>query len=478
MIRGTSEHPIPCLIALVALILVGCAESQPYRTKGLQACAHAKACTDATIEQHEHPDETYDLAFVEFTDRGNIFDRDQMEMVLEHVRELAQPKENASYEGVLVVVFVHGWKHNASPNDSNVNDFRELLRKTARLDAGGRRKLVGVYVGWRGASITLPWIEEITYWDRKGVAEQVGKGGVTELLTRLERIVIDGKEPNRNLFLVVGHSFGGAIVLSGLNEVLLERVVAADPTPDPSGEQCFKSKPFGHGVVLLNAAMEANEAFQLKEVVSRMCFPANQARLMHVITSDADDATGSLFGLGQWFAMLRWKEADLARSDNFAVHESVIDTTTVGHYLPFQTGQLCSRESDRPECQRNGRPDDCFRVSPDGGRIYISYAGREDCVGADDQRHIEVGHNEPLAFIQTDRGFIGDHNDVFTNGVAAYLAAILVEARHKRGETTESMLRHPPDALPACAAKPYDFGKCLHAYEEAFATISLDQPNE
>lgn len=472
MTRKIRAYPAPLLIALIALIVVGCAGNRPYRTAGLQSCAHADDCVDATIEQHEDPehDETYDLAFVEFTERGNIFDRDQMEMVLEHVRQSANPQQGAAHEGVLVVVFVHGWKHNASPDDSNVRDFRDLLRKTARLDAGGRRKLVGVYVGWRGASISLPVIKEITYWERKSVAEQVGKGGVTELLTRLERIVIDDDQPNRNLFLVVGHSFGGAIVLSALNEVLLERVVAA--ATEPMGE-CLKSRSFGHGVVLLNAAIEANEAFQLKEVVSsRTCYAQDQLRLMHVITSDADTATGTIFGLGQRFGMLSWREAPLERSDNFAVHESVIDTTTVGHYLPFQTGQLCSRESERPECQRDGRPDDCFRVSPDGERIYISYAGREDCVDAGNPNHIRVGEHEPLAFIQTDGGFIGDHNDVFTDSVAAYLAAIMAEARHKRGESSESMLADP--ILPACATKPYDFGRCLHAYEEAFDRIPFD----
>ena len=39
--------------------------------------------------------------------------------------------------------------------------------------------------------------------------------------------------------------------------------------------------------------------------------------------------------------------------------------------------------------------------------------------------------NEPLAFIHTDANFIADHNDVFNDNVAAYLAAIMAEARYK-----------------------------------------------
>jgi hypothetical protein len=474
-----SIHPTLVLLALAASTVAGCADNAPYRTKGITACHDS--CTDAVIEQHDDPEnhETYDLAFVEFTERGNVFDRDQLDLVLEHVRELADPEPGSPYVGVIVVAFVHGWKHNASEDDTNVKDFRDLLRKAARLTSGGRRKVMGVYVGWRGASITLPGIEQITYWERKNVAEQVGKGGVTELLTRLEQIVIDEDAPNRNLYLVVGHSFGGAIVLSALNEVLLERVVEANPMPDvvdDLGRLCVRSEPFGHGVVLLNAAMEANEAFQLKEVVSSRCFPPDQDRLMHVITSDADSATGTIFKLGQWFGMLRWQEAELERPDNFAVHESEIDTTTIGHYLPFQTGQLCSAGSDRPECRRDDRPDACFRVSPDGHRTYISYAGHEECVPSDNPHHIPVARNEPLAFIQTDGGFIGDHNDVFTDGVSAYLAAILAEARHKRGESGESMLSDR--MVHACADKPHDFGACLHAYDVAFAGIVLEPQDD
>ena len=34
--------------------------------------------------------------------------------------------------------------------------------------------------------------------------------------------------PNRNLYLVTGHSFGGAVVLSALNEIFLERVADSD----------------------------------------------------------------------------------------------------------------------------------------------------------------------------------------------------------------------------------------------------------
>jgi hypothetical protein len=329
-------------------------------------------------------------------------------------------------------------------------------------------------VAWRGLSVEAPGIQELTYWDRKTAAEQIGKGGVTELLLELEHAVNDAGDPNKNVYLVTGHSFGAGIVLSALNEILLERVVTA---PQVKGCDratsldcaCVETRPFGHGVVLLNPAIEANEAFQLKEAVAERCFGPNQVRLMHVISSDADRATNKVFRVGQWLGMLKWKEAQLLNDGASRGHEYSLDTFTVGNYLPFQ-----------PVCRRrlNGRPSDCVRES--GAWDYVSYAGRPECVPMDDRLdHIPVRHNEPLAFIQTDDAFIGDHSDVFTNNVAGYLAAIVVEAACKRASSaSESADRKP---YPDGCVKPtqiirdgcveddkFDFGVCFNTFRTEF----------
>ena len=83
----------------------------------------------------------------------------------------------------------------------------EVLRRTKTPDPRSQtRKIVGVYIGWRGRSIDLSGLDNITYWDRKAVAEQVGKGGVTELLLRLERAVVDPEVPNKNLYGCRSHT--------------------------------------------------------------------------------------------------------------------------------------------------------------------------------------------------------------------------------------------------------------------------------
>ncbi len=214
-----------------ALIATACTQNAPNRTVEAVRCAEDDCDPKTYIEQHQD----YDLAFVEFTERGNAFSRERMNQVLDFVGERAQYDLEQPERGVLTVVFVHGWKHNASAEDENVASFRKLLPYGWPRSIPTRR-VIGVYVGWRGLSIDWgDWLTNISYWERKAAAEQAAKGGVTELLLRLEREVIvddDPGPPNRNLYFVTGHSFGGAVVLAALSEILLERVVSGTPTED------------------------------------------------------------------------------------------------------------------------------------------------------------------------------------------------------------------------------------------------------
>ncbi len=463
------------LILLLGFGIAGCTTNTAWRPDGPMECsATAAGCDRTYLEKHEK----FDLAYVEFTERGNLFKRKRMEETLDYIRGLA-----ARPEGVLAVVFVHGWKHNAAPGDTNLKDFRELLETAAADKLNGNRRVVGIYVGWRGLSVKAEPLKEISYWERKAAAEQVGRRDVTALLLELERVVIDDGAPNKNLYLVVGHSFGAAIVLSALNEVFLERIVDAPPAKDcdaiaTPGCTCVETRPFGHGVVLLNPAIEANEAFQLKQVMAGRCFGKNQLHLMHVISSDADDATNRYFRVGQWIDMLNWRETELDREVNgqpVRFSESDLDTITVGNYAPFQTGQLCDSqiapENRRPECRLDdGRPKPCAITETDRRWYYITYVNNENCVPAQDRaQHIPFAPHEPLVFVQTDQGFIKDHNDIFTPGVEAYLAAIVSEARFKRALAHSGSIEGEP-FRPGCIAPEgwFNFGGCFQTYEAVF----------
>lgn len=109
------------------------------------------------------------LAILEITDSGDFHD---VVSVTEIMRRIGRESSEAD---TLIVTFVHGWNHNASDGDDNLVQFEALLAQLAQLEARDRgekaRKVIGVYIGWRGSSIgsTPLWIQ------RFGLAKRLPK---------------------------------------------------------------------------------------------------------------------------------------------------------------------------------------------------------------------------------------------------------------------------------------------------------------
>src|SRR5690554_6545999 len=125
------------LVMTLALASVACMPLGPYRTVEQGSAANcspdsqwkvAGQCERAAKEVNS----SYDLLFVEFTDQGLQFPSEQfgdtaayqINNALGHLGNLA----SSSPGGLYVVVYVHGWKHNASSNDEDVRNFRRLLQ--------------------------------------------------------------------------------------------------------------------------------------------------------------------------------------------------------------------------------------------------------------------------------------------------------------------------------------------------------------
>lgn len=144
--------------------------------------------------------------------------------------------ENVQKTNVVVVVFIHGWHHNAESGDRNAEDFaatmkslREAMdddkdgkagiyrRSRENLTGNGDIEIYGVYIGWRGKSLPEA-LDYATFWDRKSGAERVGEGDVREFLLRLNRLYTERSAlremSHRTTFMGlvgIGHSFGGQV---------------------------------------------------------------------------------------------------------------------------------------------------------------------------------------------------------------------------------------------------------------------------
>ncbi|MEM7360570.1 MAG: hypothetical protein AAF431_15875 [Pseudomonadota bacterium] len=441
------------LIVLVFSGITGCAQNSPFRTGGIvEGCYEDLGqCRQAIVEKHLE----FDLAYVEFTQRGNQFDRAKTEQVIDYINDHAN-----SDKGAAVFVFVHGWKHNADSNDSNVANFREMLSRAAENPFVGPRRVIGLYLGWRGKVTSIPLVKELSYWGRKSVAEEIGSGGATEIFTDLQQVLIDQFDGvssdgalHKNTFVIIGHSFGGAIVLSALHDVLLAELIAVARRRDSLNQRfCDKVKRFADGVILLNPAIEANRVILLREIASKCEFGDYQPQLMHVISSEADLATSRYFPIGQYAnitSTLRPK--NLKRTINgkeIILSESALDRTTAGNLDQLRTGYL-------------------YHDSKAGEWTYMSCRnGLDDCGVTDTQaqkNHIPVTEFDPISFIRTDANFIKDHNDVFSCYAQSYITTIMFETQAiDRGYVNLYAGDGEDSEVANCDHRDFNFSQCFN----------------
>jgi alpha-beta hydrolase superfamily lysophospholipase len=327
------------MVACVATMLFGCTSNRPYRTD-MASCDTAKPdadCAKAVIETT--PD--YKLGFVEFDDQGWFWHREPLKKVEEMIQG-----EIATDRGVIMVLFVHGWKNNAAYNNGNVQMFRAALKGLSDAEqtkyGDHARKVVGVYAGWRGLSVKSDYFpplgKELTFWSRKRTAHKVGNGAMTELLVSLEDIqraanasVLAGAP--RSDFIIIGHSFGAAAVYSALCQVVTERFVE-------TVEQNQPLKPLGDQIILLNPAFEASRHYNLNQLaVSISKYPDAQRPVLSIFTSKGDWATHYAFPLGRFFSSIlqSFRRDEPQRSadvhaigwfQRFITHDLVYDATS------------------------------------------------------------------------------------------------------------------------------------------------------
>src|SRR5689334_1592527 len=265
------------LLVLCAVAAAGCTSNELLRTEhtaqpgvcDFDAASVPDACRKHSIEARKD----YLLGIVEFDDQGWYRDRRQQEILFHELEQIGKEQD------MIIITFVHGWKHNAGYCDSNMCCFRDMLKQVASLEEKysqaynrPKRRVVGVYVGWRGLSNKgLDLWENASFYTRKETATRVALGSTRELMTRLRdfqarvnktpessgksaQAAADGKNTRGQTRLItVGHSFGGLIVYSAIAQSLV--VNAIDDEAD-QGKNLVTG--FGDLVVLVNPAIEAS----------------------------------------------------------------------------------------------------------------------------------------------------------------------------------------------------------------------------
>jgi predicted alpha/beta hydrolase family esterase len=307
----------------VLLLIIGCTPNSQFRTE-----IHNVPCLALSVQTchianlvHDEQDD-YSLGFVEFDDSGRFYDKRQADALLQWLSNDSQSQ--------YVVVYTHGWHHNASDADNNVRRFMERLREIKRRNP--HQRVVGVYLGWRGETLELPWLRALTFWNRRAVSQDLGGKQFQEFLLNVETVVQRQENP-QNRLLIIGHSLGAWAVLNALQPVWLQRL--QDGHAD-----------LGSLVLLVNPAIEARRFADFRAAIRRTVPPQRplsdkQRPLLVIAGSEADAITKNAFTWSR--AVPAWFESlldPIAEDDTLGATQWDLAATAIGHFPRFFTHRL------------------------------------------------------------------------------------------------------------------------------------------
>lgn len=437
-----TRHLSTLVAATLILALGACTEQKIYRPN-TELCTSTEPdddwtarCQESAVQAFDSPDfknQAYFLGFIEFDDQGQLWQRDQMSKVIDEIYH------QSGDEDVLMVVFVHGWKHNASPGDNNITHFRGILRRVSEIEslyAGDKaRKVFGIYLGWRGASVTMPGIKQLTFWDRKATAENVGRGAVAEVLARLELLrqtknSLGARKgmAGRTRLVIVGHSFGGALVYSSLAQLLEERFILGIGVDK---NYISDTRGFGDLVVLVNPAFEANLYAPLSDMsTERATYFPTQRPVIAILTSEADDATRLLFPIGRSFntafefhRVVERYNPILGRAE--AIDQREADITTVGHFGPYRTHTLRPSSAEAASLNLTAASELASLARTQGAWQYDKPESRIPFPGLVLQRTANSAGRNPYLVVQVDKSLISGHNEIYDPRIMAFIRQLI-----------------------------------------------------
>ncbi|WP_372870739.1 alpha/beta fold hydrolase [Shewanella sp.] len=330
-----------------------------------------------------------DFHVIEFNDDGEMHLPEQYQALKQRLE--ATP-------GVQLLIFIHGWHHNAAPNDDNFIAFKRFHQQLALSQAG----VVGLYIGWRGDEYDPFWLDGSddpesqvealdfpTIVTRKQVARRVGENGVRQLLASLDSLHQQGL---LSRYVLIGHSLGGVVALHGRKQAILDNLA--------------QGKGETHLTVLLNPAATASEYQPLDKWLS----PPGFGPSMLVMQSKTDFAVREAFS---WI-----KDGERAVGHSWAVTHDVDPCPMRDCSKAIKLPQALAEHDAKPGCMRV--------LEGVGWKVRARLHARKSVQSCFD------ANNQAVWVLAVADGVIAGHNGILTDHQMLALAALMKASRAER----------------------------------------------
>ncbi|HEY1500644.1 MAG TPA: hypothetical protein VGF88_13780 [Acidobacteriaceae bacterium] len=315
------------------------------------------------------------LAFIEVDDMGELFKKGELDTALSVIRRANDDaRGNPGHSDPVVITFVHGWKNNAAEDNANVAGFKVALQDIySRL--GNSKKVIGIYIGWRGNLISRYWpvAQQLSYYNREATATRIPGATLSSALTE---IAVRTHENSRSLAIFIGHSFGGLLLERAVSEAAASQIAQATIYAQEAGalpagsEEASQKLALASAltderadlVIFINPAGAATEAKQMLDFLADYGYryqpgisravPSSQSPvsdrnadrpLFVSLTSTADLATKLAVPIGHAVPVLQFKMAgsfrDLSQNPNGGYELSCFDPHAEPPYRELKTQQ-------------------------------------------------------------------------------------------------------------------------------------------
>lgn len=423
----------------VAAVFAGCATNTPRYANGgppkpLPDCKQGGAhhsegnasmpAPGTPNSVRKPPGQDYSLAFVEFGEHGSFQDPTQLDEALKVIRRARRP---------LVITYLHGW-HNHSGSD-DVCRFMSFLAGLTNVDTikAAGFDVIGVYLGWRGESSSIPVLNSLTFWNRKAAAERLAAN--YDCLDAISALSAEARRKGaaQNYTVLLGHSFGGLVVERSVAHSISTSLHSGSARSLPA-DLIVTLNPASDAILTrqMIASFDSSFSFDGAQYVGRRDpaakFPGNR-QVIATISADNDRATGMLFPIGSNVgnATQRWDRVAVPGQANKARSERTYYTSTPGNNKDLITHRVVEIAKNPTHKHRNALDENLNRGAD--GRFYTSETNTPDEDPGDEEWRLwkftrASAVQTPYWIIQVPRDIINDHGGIWSDNSQALIGSL------------------------------------------------------